>query len=139
MRWAAFVGVMWVAGCGRPLPPPEFESSTQEVVVAQPQDDGSCMAAHQQVLTDVAALMRTYATGCTADADCVLVEADVSCQSLGCRPVVLVAQRSAFVAALASYDAATCPSLPTGCGFFGLCGLTGPAECSAGVCRQAMW
>lgn len=120
------------AGCVQPETP-VVAGSTKDVIITE----SPCFVAHKKALSDIHAIAVSHRMGCSVDADCMLVEASVSCQST-CRRSVLVTERAAFEARLKQYEQEHCPALPTNCMISGLCGEMSGAKCVSGVCRIAL-
>lgn len=94
--------------------------------------DDACVVAHERILSDLAQIARDHASGCSNDADCVLVDPSISCQS-ACSAPILAAAIHDTSDAISAYAANTCPTTPTTCGVSGSC-VPIQAICSSGAC-----
>jgi hypothetical protein len=93
---------------------------------------GDCRADHEETARRLDALVEAHRRPCAAAADCVIIEASVSCQTGGLWAVARSA-RAAWEADQQAFQASVCPYLSTACSVVHD-GPTMRAECLAGAC-----
>lgn len=94
----------------------------------------ACMQARRAILQDVSNLVTRYASVCSVDVECIVVETSLPCQEL-CSTGILTEHRSTFKQDLAQYASRICPALPVNCGIAPECAPLVGARCMNGICR----
>jgi hypothetical protein len=89
-------------------------------------------SACREASDQVNAAVRTAAAGCSTDADCVSVNADISCV-IGCSATIVRGHEEDFARSLQQIDREVCAH--SGCGLAAECVAGGAPACIDGSCR----
>lgn len=136
-------------GCAQPpettQPAPSgTETATPTTTEQQPlvtaEDDAAieaCFRDKQATLRNVSQLLARHQPGCRVDADCVLVDTSISCQS-NCKMAVYAPSARGFTQALESMGKAACEKASKHCTIEGVCPQMTGAACVSGMCQPVI-
>jgi hypothetical protein len=93
-----------------------------------------CTQSRAYALIGISKIVTLHAQGCTADADCVVVDSGVRCLE-SCPSAVVASDHDAFLADMDQYGARVCASMPAACALASSC-APAEARCVSGTCRM---
>ena len=93
-----------------------------------------CTQARAYALIGISRIVTLHSQGCTADADCIVVDSGVRCLE-SCPSAIVASDRDAFLGELDQYGARVCATVPAACGLAPSC-APAEARCVSGTCRM---
>jgi hypothetical protein len=97
----------------------------------------ACIQEKHQLLENVSKLLARHQPGCRSDADCVLVDTGIPCQS-NCQMAVFAPSAQGFTRSLQEFGEAACANASKRCGIEGQCPPITGARCVNSMCRPVI-